>query len=135
MLDRTFIRVRIWRSISAFQAANPGYDNAGGLFSPADIPMTTVGRRWKVLPTPSLGDMHICADFLTLEVIAHELCHALRRRLRAGRPSAHCFVEQTDGKRFFQGNAEEEICYDMGRWVAALHAWIVSLPDAVTPQG
>jgi hypothetical protein len=122
---RAFIRVYLWAAVADFRAAHPELGRANGLFRPAPTRFRFEGKSEIVVPVACLGKLHLCLDVVSLEHVAHELGHALVRRLQARSPEPHEVLEQIEGASFYGGRADEEICYDLGRWVAALHAWVL----------
>jgi len=63
---------------------------------------------------PKLGEVHFIKDKWDLEVVAHELCHALIQRIRMINPSAKQIVNQDEDN-------EEDICYEFGAWVDEIY--------------
>lgn len=126
---RCFIRCFLWYRASEFRSAMavPG---ASGLFQPTP----TILRSGEVWRQARLGNLHLCVDTVTLEHVAHELMHAMVRRMQARSPEMHEVLEQLDGDRFYGRRADEELCYEMGRWVSALHAWVASF-TVTAPRG
>lgn len=125
---RCYIRCVLWYSTMEMrQSLN--YAECNGLFVPAPSRIRYgkgLPKRGLVVTSRCLGRIHLAVDSVTLEAVAHELTHALVRRLQAESPTARTVLAQRGGKRWHGGRADEEVAYDMGRWVSALHAWIAS---------
>ena len=70
---------------------------------------------------PKLGEVHFIKDQWDLEIVAHELCHALIHRIRQIKPSFKNIIDQ-------DGRSEEDICYNFGAWVNEIynHLWKVN---------
>ena len=69
---------------------------------------------------PKLGEVHFIKDKWTLEIVAHELCHAMFHRLRMMKnPTAEQIMEQDN-------SSEEDICYEFGRWVDQIYRFLWS---------
>lgn len=87
------------------------------------------GRTWEKSAPPLLSEVHFVKDRWDEEVVAHEICHALLHRIRTTGPPLEVVICQNPMA------AEEEICYEMGRWVMATHRWLWSLNPTSTPAG
>ncbi len=69
----------------------------------------------KEIIRPKLGEIHFISKKWSLEIIAHELCHALVQRLRMiKKPTLQQVIEQYE-------DSEEEICYEFGSWVDMIY--------------
>jgi len=69
-----------------------------------------------LLPGSKLGEVHFVTGDWDIEVVAHELQHALIQRLRCLCPSPRSVVDEIE--------AEEEVCYEFGRWFAHAYRWL-----------
>lgn len=65
---------------------------------------------------PKLGEIHFIKDKWNMEIVAHELQHALIHRIRA--LEAPAFSEIIDQC----GSSEEDICYEFGEWVNKVYS-------------
>ena len=73
---------------------------------------------------PKLGEIHFIQGIWTLEIVAHELLHAMLHRINVLRnPLINDIFDQN-------GTAEEDICYDFGRWADEIYRRLWE----VTPQ-
>jgi hypothetical protein len=72
---------------------------------------------------PKLGEIHFIKGKWSLEIVAHELCHALIQRIRMILPTANDIIEQI-------GDSEETICYEFGEWIEQIYCllWKVDNP-------
>jgi len=130
---RCFVRCYLWFRQAEFRE-RMGLPHVGGLFQPAPTIISFVaGKAAGQRTVPCLGKLHLCVDTVTLGFVAHELTHALVRRLQAEQPEIHEVMEYVEGP-FYGGRADEEICYEMGHWVEALHAWVASF-TVTMPRG
>lgn len=59
---------------------------------------------------PKLGEIHFVSGKWDMEVVSHELMHAIIHCMRVLSPTATDVIEQV-------GESEEVICYLFGRWV------------------
>ena len=59
---------------------------------------------------PKLGEVHFIKGKWDMEIVAHELCHALIQRIRMIGPYITNIVEQV-------ATTEEDLCYEYGMWV------------------
>jgi hypothetical protein len=75
-------------------------------------------KREKKIIMPKLGEIHFIKDIWTLEIVAHELCHALLHRLDYLEPSIDEIFSE-------EGNSEESICLEFGQWMDEIyrHLW------------
>jgi hypothetical protein len=122
---RCFVRVHMWRGFAELRASHPqGEDDRFfGLFQVNNA----VERR--------IGDLHLALDAFTMEIVAHELTHALIHRILVHGPDPTAVVLQARDDRllfgrapsFHGGSADEEIAYEMGRWVSATYRWAYAL--------
>lgn len=131
---RAFVRLRLWCSAGHLWRARPGHDDCQGLFEPRPKRISYADGIEMLVLERCLGDLHLAADCLRLEIIAHEVGHALVQRLDILGPVAEDILDQRHtgqpGKgpqvKFHGGRADEEFCYELGYWVAAVHAWAVA---------
>lgn len=77
----------------------------------------------KIKVQPLLGEIHLISKEWTTEIVAHELQHAALHRMRVLQPYAREVIKQVKSKRW-NGHAEEDICYDFGRWFEELYRWL-----------
>ncbi len=64
-----------------------------------------------------LGTIHFVVDHWGMEVVAHELFHALVQRLRCIDPPIASIIRQKD-------DAEESIAYEFGKWSSKVYNWL-----------
>jgi hypothetical protein len=121
---RAFVRLFMWRSAGHMLSAYGGQpDGAKAFFNPSPRP----SRR--------IGDVHLCLEYADLETVTHELTHALVNRIKMHGPDAVDVIAQRVngshgyGRRayFFAGRADEEIAYEMGRWVLHGYVWVITV--------
>lgn len=121
---RAFVRLFMWRSAGHMLAAHRDQpEGAMAFFNPNHRP----SRR--------IGDVHLCLEHANLETVTHELTHALVNRITMHGPDAVDVIAQRAngspgyGRRavFFAGRADEEIAYEMGRWVLHGYVWVISV--------
>jgi len=117
---RCFFRVFLWQDVQEFRAWWGDGTKPNGGFRPTP----TRFKGTQVKPSSCLGTLHLVASKVTVEAVAHECCHVLVRRLQAERPTAAKVLEQAEGEQFWSGRADEEVCYDLGHWVAAIRSWL-----------
>ena len=72
------------------------------------------GSKSKLKILPKLGEMHFIKGRWSLEIVAHELCHALIHRITMIPPSFDQIRNQV-------GYSEETVCYEFGAWVRDLY--------------
>ena len=73
------------------------------------------GRVLKKVIPKKMGEVHFIKGKWDMEIVAHELCHALIGRLRHNATLKICdVIQQNNG-------AEETICYEFGRWVDQIY--------------
>ena len=78
--------------------------------APMKLLVNEEGRVLKKCPPKKMGEVHFIKDKWNMEIVAHELLHALIGRFRNIQPKLCDIVMQN-------GNAEETICYGFGEWV------------------
>jgi hypothetical protein len=77
---------------------------------------------------PKLGEIHFARDHWNVNVVAHEVQHAIIHRMRLVWPPAHLILLEE------YADAEEEIAYEMGNWVERVHTWLWAIdPGVKTP--
>lgn len=69
---------------------------------------------------PKLGEIHFARDHWNVNVIAHEVQHAVIHRMRLIWPPAHLILLDE------YADAEEEIAYETGNWVERVHGFLWS---------
>lgn len=67
---------------------------------------------------PKLGEIHYARDNWNVNVIAHEVQHAVIHRMRLIWPPAHLILLDE------YADAEEEIAYETGNWVERVHGFL-----------
>lgn len=86
-------------------------------------PKKKVAYKEKTIIRPKLGEIHFIKDKWNLEIVAHELCHAIMHRIRQLNDNGQEIMEQEEEK-------EEEICYEFGAWMEVLYRelWEINPP-------
>lgn len=118
---RCFVRLHMWRSVKDLRAARP--NEQGEFYGLCEPYNRWVSRR--------IADVHFGLDHINLDVVAHEMTHALVHRINVLGPDPLAIILQTEeGKnlfgrapKYFGGRADEEIAYEMGRWVHFTYSW------------
>jgi len=72
---------------------------------------------------PKLGELHFVKDDWNMEIVAHELQHALAHRMRVLEPFAQQVMDQDDSHDYIK-SAEERFCREAGRWFDELYRWL-----------
>lgn len=72
---------------------------------------------------PLLGEIHLMLKKWTTEIVAHELQHAILHRMRVLPPFSREVMKQVKSK-IWNGHAEEDVCYDFGKWFEELYRWL-----------
>lgn len=110
--------VFLWRDKAAFIAGTHGMED--GLASGCHCPCPTLvdPESGELLPAPKVGEVHFIAGKWDMEVVAHELQHAILHRLRVLCPSPQSILVRDEIE------AEEEVCYEFGRWFAHIYRWL-----------
>ena len=112
---RHYFHVFLWDSRDSFEENTLG-NEAGDSFGCVNLCPTAYnvkGGEFSLLDRPKLGEVHFIKGMWTLEIVAHELCHALIHRLRMIPPTPKQVIEQ-------EGDSEEDICY----WFGEATDWI-----------
>lgn len=73
---------------------------------------------------PKLGEIHYAVDNWNINVVAHEVQHAIIHRMRLVWPPAHLILLEE------YADAEEEIAYETGHWVERVYNWLRTLDPA-----
>lgn len=68
----------------------------------------------KEIIRPKLGELHFIKDKWGLNVVSHELMHAMIHRIRMLHPDFKKVLDQED-------DYEEDICYEFGHWVDKIY--------------
>lgn len=123
-----YLRLVLWPDQGAMASAvrRKAARGASALFVPGP------GARGK--PTSArIGDVHLVAGRWDLEVVAHEVQHALHHRQALHGPEPGDVAEQVEALSYVGGRADEELAYEAGRWIAGLVRWLASV-DREIPQ-
>lgn len=75
----------------------------------------------KVFINPKLGELHFAVDHWNVNVVAHEVTHAIMHRMRLIWPPAHLLMLDE------YADAEEEVAYELGNWTERVHHWLWQL--------
>jgi len=110
--------VFLWRDKEALIAGTKDMEDgkAIGCHCPSSTIMDV--ESGELYPSPKRGEVHFIVGRWNEEIVAHELQHAILHRLRTMLPSYKEILGQDDI------NAEEEICYEFGRWFASTWKWL-----------
>lgn len=83
----------------------------------------------QVFINPKLGEIHYARDAWNVNVVAHEVQHAIIHRMRLIWPPAHLIMLDE------YADAEEEIAYETGNWTERVHTflWENDPPSALDP--
>lgn len=124
---RHYFHVFLWESKQAFDENTcdnePGEALGCCNNAPSIIEIGSDGSEREII-RPKLGEVHFIKDTWNMEIVAHELFHAIIQQIRMIGPKADDIVEQI-------GDSEEDICYTFGRWMHEIY----SLLWEVNPYG
>jgi hypothetical protein len=110
-----YFHVFLWEDPESFAQNTTDTDKkTGGCVNLVPSIIEIEGDSKKEIVRPKLGEVHFIKDRWDMEIVAHELCHALIHRIRMIRPDATQVVEQ-------EGDSEETICYEFGKWVDQIY--------------
>lgn len=112
--------VFLWQDSAALVANTIGMDaSVSGCH--CSLPVLADPESGDLLPTPKMGEVHFIKGAWDMEVVAHELQHAIIHRMKMLCPSPMSFIMQDCIEQ------EEEVCYDFGRWFAHIYRWLWSI--------
>jgi len=111
--------VFLWRDKTAFIGGTKGMEDGKASGCHCPCPTLMDPESGELLPSPKCGEIHFVAEDWNEEVVAHELQHAILHRLRVLCPSYRAILERDEIE------AEEEVCYEFGRWFAAIWKWLL----------
>lgn len=121
---RAFVRLFMWKSVEHMLRVHKGQpEGTKAFFFPLNYSSTKI------------GEAHFCLEWSVLEIVAHELTLALVHRMTMLGPSAVDVIAQRetgergygDRGKFYAGRADEEIAYEMGRWVFHAYLWVITI--------
>lgn len=119
---RHYYDVFLWEDQKSFDENtndNEPEEAAGCVnFAPTRLLISQDGSIHKKIPPKKMGEVHFIKGKWDMEIVAHELCHALIGRLRHNATLKLCDVIQQND------DAEEIICYEFGRWVDQTYRWL-----------
>lgn len=79
---------------------------------------------------PKLGELHFIVDLWNIEIVSHEVGHAIFQRMRVLSPTYTSVCEQTAIPEKWLGvsTTEELICYELGKWVENIYGklWLAN---------
>lgn len=75
-----------------------------------------------------IAEIHFAANNWNVNVVAHEVFHAIVHRMRLMYPAAHLLAREE------YAAAEEEIAYELGNWVERIHSWLWTVDPGATPH-
>jgi len=111
-----YFHVLLWEDQESFDQNtidNIPHESSGCINLAPTIIKFSDGNEEEIIK-PKLGEVHFIKNKWTMEIVAHELCHALIHRIRMILPSANEIMEQDD-------DSEEIICYEFGRWAEQIY--------------
>jgi len=109
---RHYFHVFLWDGRDSFEENTLG-NEVGDSFGCVNLCPTVYNVKdgdFALVDRPKLGEIHFIKGMWTLEIVAHELCHALIQRLRMIPPTPEQVIEQ-------EGDSEEDVCYWFGEVV------------------
>jgi hypothetical protein len=116
-----YYNIILWNDINHlkdyFEINQPGNET---LAMTCFEPWLVDGETGDVYINPKLGELHFARDHWNINVISHEVQHAIIHRMRLIWPPAHLILldEYVD--------AEEEIAYETGNWIEKIHNFLWS---------
>lgn len=111
-----YFKVFLWQDIEDLRAHFEVED--GTLAMTCFEPWLVDDETGKVYINPKLGEIHFARDHWNVNVIAHEVQHAMIHRMRLIWPPAHLIMLDE------YADAEEEIAYETGSWVEKTHGFL-----------
>lgn len=112
--------VYLWHDRDALIANTIGMDDkTDGCH--CSVPILVDPESGEPLPGAKMGEIHFIARRWDMEVVAHELQHAIIHRLKFLCPSYQSILDRDEIE------AEEEVCYEFGRWFAHIYRWLWSI--------
>ena len=115
---RHYWDVFLWPDAEAFNAAT---DCEGASACHLCSPVLIDPESGEPCPGPKMGEVHFMCGRWNMEIVAHELAHALFHRLRFLCPG-RSFI--TDGCGYMQMESEEVVCYEFGDWVHLVYTFL-----------
>lgn len=115
--DRYYLDAFLWRTAGEMRRVLSLRDGAYGCHHP--MPYREIindrGRAIDRWAGPKLGEIHVVRNNWNMEVVSHEIAHAVIHRLRATALSK---------KDLDMDKEEEPICYAAGTWADQLYRWL-----------
>ena len=112
-----YFNIYLWDTHKDFCYKTKYTEEVGGCFHPE--PVEELLDSDEVIPSrPKLGEIHLIKDKWDLEVVTHELCHALLLRLEILKPTFYDAIDYNDNI------SHEDICYEFGIWVETVYGWL-----------
>lgn len=109
-----YYEVFLWADQKSFDentmGNNPGESSGCCNHAPTKLLLNEDNSVFKKIPPIKMGEVHFIKGKWDMEVVAHELCHAMIGRFRNLPPKLCDIVMQN-------GDAEETLCYEFGKWV------------------
>lgn len=114
-----YYQVYLWETIEDLKAYFEVDDDTLAMtsFEPWFVDQST----GQVYINPKLGEIHFAREHWNVNVVAHEVQHAIIHRMRLIWPPAHLIMMDE------YADAEEEIAYETGNWVERIHTWLWGL--------
>lgn len=115
--SRHYFQLYLWRDLISFRANSMDNEKAVACvnFEPTIIEFSN--NTENEIIRPKRGEIHFVVGKWNIEIVAHEIGHALIERMRLFPPHADAIIEQT-------ADAEEEICHELGQWVDNVYRWL-----------
>lgn len=114
-----FIRLHLWGSRDAMRAAL-ATDSEAEFHANSDLLTAKGGINGAV---DHLGNVHLCADALTVELVAHEISHAMMARNAVVESNLGSEALELVGEQWIGGNIDEERAYEFGHWTHRAYHW------------
>ena len=114
-----YFHVFLWENQESFDQNTldniPGQSMGCANLSPDIICTNLETGEEKQIIRPKMGEVHFIKGKWNLEIVAHELMHAIIHRIRRiADPDFNKIVNQDD-------DSEEEICWEFGKWVDTIY--------------
>lgn len=96
------------------------------------VPWTRVGYTRRV--HPKLGEIHFASGAWTVDLVAHEVFHAVSHIMNYIGPAGDECVQRAQGPRFSTGNAQEDVAYVMGHMTRNIFDWLWEVDPSGRPR-
>jgi hypothetical protein len=120
-----FVTVYLWENREDMIAASM---NPPGTRAACDHMPYRESPDGSVWISPKVGELHFVEGDWNLEIVAHEILHAIFGIIRAIGPHPEAIFNQdkrsANGSEYLMGSAEEDICYLHGQMVDDVYRWL-----------